>query len=62
LSFNLTPCIPLSFRGEGEINIKEGLTPLLNSSTFIICVCLCLFALSHDPQEVEKLIGRVETE
>jgi hypothetical protein len=31
LFFNLTPCIPLSFEGEGEINIKEGLTPLLNS-------------------------------
>jgi len=27
----LTPLIPLSFQGEGEIFLKEGLTPLLNT-------------------------------
>jgi len=29
----LTPLIPLSFEGEGEI-IKEGLTPLLDTSLY----------------------------
>jgi hypothetical protein len=28
---NLTPCIPLSFKGEGEDFLKEGLTPLLDA-------------------------------
>jgi len=28
---NLTPFIPLSFKGEGEENKKEGLTPLLDA-------------------------------
>jgi len=27
----LTPLIPLSFKGEGEIVPKEGLSPLLNT-------------------------------
>ena len=27
----LTPLIPLSFKGEGEGNKKEGLTPLLDT-------------------------------
>jgi len=26
--FNLTPCIPLSFKGEGEGFIKRGFAPL----------------------------------
>ena len=30
-SMNLTPFIPLSFKGEGEGFLEEGLTPLLNS-------------------------------
>jgi len=30
LFINLTPLIPLSFKGEGEEK-KEGLTPLLNA-------------------------------
>jgi hypothetical protein len=28
---NLTPCVPLSTLGEGELNLKEGLAPLLNT-------------------------------
>jgi len=28
--FYLTPLIPLSFKGEGEKNLKEGRKPLLN--------------------------------
>jgi hypothetical protein len=31
LFINLTPLIPLSFQGEGEEKIKEGLAPLLNT-------------------------------
>jgi CII-binding regulator of phage lambda lysogenization HflD len=31
LFLNLTPLIPLSILGEGEENLKEGLTPLLNT-------------------------------
>jgi len=33
LYINLTPLIPLSFKGEGEGNRKEGLSPLLNTLT-----------------------------
>jgi len=28
---NLTPFIPLSFKGEGELVLKEGLAPLLDT-------------------------------
>jgi hypothetical protein len=31
LFVNLTPFIPLSFEGEGEEILKEGLTPLLDA-------------------------------
>ena len=31
----LTPCVPLSLKGEGE-DMKEGLTPLLNSPFYSI--------------------------
>jgi len=31
LLINLTPCIPLSTLGEGEVVLKEGLTPLLDT-------------------------------
>jgi len=29
--FYLTPCIPLSFKGEGEVIFKRGFTPLILS-------------------------------
>jgi len=28
---DLTPCVPLSFEGEGDLFKEEGLTPLLNA-------------------------------
>jgi hypothetical protein len=31
LAIYLTPFVPLSFKGEGDWVIKEGLTPLLNT-------------------------------
>jgi len=30
-TINLTPFIPLSLIGEGELALEEGLTPLLNT-------------------------------
>jgi len=31
LFIDLTPCVPLSLKGEGDLFIEEGLTPLLNT-------------------------------
>jgi hypothetical protein len=33
LFINLTPVIPLSLKGEGELILKEGLAPLLDAPT-----------------------------
>jgi len=33
---DLTPCIPLSLKGEGEVINEEGLTPLLNTRASLI--------------------------
>jgi hypothetical protein len=32
---NLTPFIPLSFKGEGEEILEEGLAPLLNAPNWV---------------------------